>query len=354
MLLKSADGREPEIAEIERSISTAANPEQKARLERELRAIRAGIKGEQEVAYLIDFDLRSSRYTAAIHDLRLEINGRVAQVDHLLIHRTLNLFVLETKHFHAGIRITEEGEFLRWNDFRKTYEGMPSPLAQNERHIAVLKDAFKQIDMPTRMGFRLSPTFVSFVVVSPNARIDRPKRFDTSRIIKADTIKCAVEGKLDDEGVLESLAGMSKFVSPETLADIGRKLVALHRPAPPARRASSAASSVTGLDETTNEKAKPADRTALPLEVEAGPLKRPAQSRTQMVKPACRQCGGANLTILSGKYGYYFKCRTCSGNTPIKLDCGAGHRERLRKDASRFFRECAECRTSEVFFSNPD
>ena len=70
-----------------------------------------------------------------------------------------NVFVLETKHFHAGLKITEEGEFLRWNDFRKTYEGMPSPFAQNDRHIAVLRDAFKQIDMPKRLGVRLSSTY---------------------------------------------------------------------------------------------------------------------------------------------------------------------------------------------------
>src|SRR3546814_12221508 len=75
-----------------------------------------------------------------IHDLRLEHGSRTAQIDHLLINRWMDVYVLETKHFHAGIKITEDGEFLRWNNYQKTYEGMASPLEQNERHIQVLKD----------------------------------------------------------------------------------------------------------------------------------------------------------------------------------------------------------------------
>ena len=61
-----------------------------------------------------------------IHDLRLEVNGRVAQIDHLLVNRTMTFYVFETKHFHAGIKIGEDGQFLKWNNYRKTFEGMPS------------------------------------------------------------------------------------------------------------------------------------------------------------------------------------------------------------------------------------
>jgi len=127
MLLKPAESRANDIEELERLIKIAPS-NVKPKIEQELRSLRAGIKGEQESAYLIDFDYRDSEKIVIIHDLRLEINGRVAQIDHLLIHRTMNCFVLETKHFHAGIQITEEGEFKQWNDFKKTYEGMPRHL----------------------------------------------------------------------------------------------------------------------------------------------------------------------------------------------------------------------------------
>src|SRR3546814_9135452 len=81
----------------------------------------------------------------------------------------MDVYVLETKHFHAGIKITEDGEFLRWNNYQKTYEGMASPLEQNERHIQVLKDVMAQIELPTRLGVRIPPSFQSFVLVGPRS-----------------------------------------------------------------------------------------------------------------------------------------------------------------------------------------
>lgn len=192
MLLKSADNKDGGVAELERLL-TVAPADRRFKIEQELRAVRAGTKGEKDAAYLIDFDFEESKFWMVIHDLRLDVGGRVAQIDHLLLDRTLTAFVLETKHFHSGMKITEEGEFLRWNDFKKTFEGMASPLAQNERHIAVLKDAFAKIDMPTRLGVRLSPTFESYVLVSPNSRIDRPKKFDTSHVIKADVLRATIK-----------------------------------------------------------------------------------------------------------------------------------------------------------------
>src|SRR3546814_3644929 len=73
----------------------------------------------------------------------------------------MDVYVLEHKHFHAGIKITEDGEFLRWNNYQKTYEGMASPLEQNERHIQVLKDVMAQIELPTRLGVRIPPSLRS-------------------------------------------------------------------------------------------------------------------------------------------------------------------------------------------------
>ena len=333
MILKSADDKSAQIAALESLLATAGPL--KSRIEQELRNLRAGIKAERDAAYLIDFDLKDSTKTAVIHDLRIEVNGRVAQIDHLLIHRTLNIFVLETKHFHAGLKITDTGEFLRWNQFKGCFEGMPSPLAQNERHITVLKDLISRMDMPTRLGIRLAPDLQSVVLVDAHARIDRPKGFDTSNVIKADMLLPHIEKVIDAQNVLGSLA---KFVGWDTVEEIGRNLVAMHRPvtfdyaarfriAEPSVAESYAPPAVTAPATTTS----PAD-----------------------ASPTCRACGSTKLAIQYGKFGYYFKCGDCNGNTPIKISCGIdGHKERIRKDGRAFYRECAECRSSQVFFTNP-
>ena len=166
-----------------------------------------------------------------IHDLRLKVNNRVAQIDHLLIHRTLNIFVLETKWLHSKMKITEQGDFLIWNNYKKDYDGMASPFAQNERHITVLADAFNKIDMPSRIGMKLSPVFHSLVLISPEAVIDRPRKLDTSHIIKADRLKQTVDNKFEENSVLDDVRNLSRFVSTETVKDIGYKLISLHKPA---------------------------------------------------------------------------------------------------------------------------
>src|SRR5690606_1775489 len=187
-----------------------------------------GIKAERDAAYLIDFHYKDSRNTAVIHDLRLEVDGRVAQIDHLLIHRTMQIFVLETKSFHAGLKITDDGEFLRWNDYKKRFEGMASPIAQNERHVIVLKTLLKTLSLPTRLGLRLEPTLIPLVLVSPSARIDRPQRFDSSCVIKADALEATRQRFFDQQSTIGTLA---KVVGSDTIEEFAKAIAAQHRPA---------------------------------------------------------------------------------------------------------------------------
>ena len=107
---------------------------------------------------------------------------------------------------------------------------MASPLVQNERHIAVLKEAFELIQLPTRARIKLSPTFHSYILVSPKARIDRPKNFDTSHVIKSDTLMKTIIKQYDDDSFLNSVTNLARIVSRDTLTSIGQKLIALHKP----------------------------------------------------------------------------------------------------------------------------
>lgn len=337
MILKAADDKSTHIQQLEGLIAIAS-ADKRPLLEQELRNLRAGIKAEQEAAYLINFDLEKSQNTVVIHDLRLEINGRVAQIDHLLIHRTLNVFVLETKHLHAGMRITETGEFESWNAFKKCYEGMASPLAQNERHIAVLKEAIARIDMPSKMGLRLSPVYHSYVLVSPKSRIDRPKKFDTSHIIKADMLGKTLDDIFEKAGVLDTFGGLARFMSTETLIKAGQTLLRMHRPALFDYAAR------FGIQPQQVAQPQAAGQAAPPSSQE---------SSAQQFQPTCRDCKSQNLSIQYGKFGYYFKCGNCDANTPIKISCGKdGHKERIRKDGLKFYRECADCGTSSLYFTN--
>ena len=389
MLIKIKDDNSALLKELElRAAGTGTAARQAAT---ELRIRQAGLKGERDSAYHIDFHFECSPNWAVIHDLRLERDGRVAQIDHLLINRWLEIYVLETKHFHAGIKITGDGEFLRWNAYRKTYEGMASSLEQNERHIAVLSDVVATLDWPQRMGLRIAPAFHSLVLVSPQARIDRSKGFDSSRVIKADLLRKQIDKHFEADGALMTLfKTTAKLVSGDTVAGVARQLVALHRPlqrnrpAEPAptthsRNEPAIAQPIDAPSETERHRTEPSAAPALPPDTathiaaaappaqenvepssrpdiahakaltEPPPL--PANHGTSAV-PVCKTCNAGAGEILYGKFGYYFRCEGCGGNTTIRFVCQPGHKPRLRKEGPSFYRECADCRSSVLYHRN--
>lgn len=316
MLIKTADDQSALIAHLENA-AKGRGPAAKHAADK-VRIRKAGLKGESQSAYLIDFHFAPARNWVVLHDLRLEHSGRVAQIDHVLINRLMEAYVLESKHFRDGVKITDDGEFLRWNGFRKSFEGMPSPLEQNDRHVAVLRDVMADLDLPVRMGVTLSPSFSTLVLVSQNARIDRPKRFNTSRVIKADHLKTCIEKDFEALGLLK----LAKVISLETLEQLGHQLAAHHRP--------------------------------FEQSVLVPPVAVPARTVRPAMHdgPACRECKEAQGEIHYGRYGYYFKCAACKANTSIKFECMAGHAPRLRKEGAAFYRECAECGSSDLYHWN--
>lgn len=354
MLIKQADDHAEELARLEQLAKSAAGDAAKYAA-KDLAIRKAGLKGEAESAYLIDFHYAASSNWAVIHDLRLEHNGRTAQIDHLLINRWMECYVLESKHFNAGIKITEDGEFMRWNDYKHTFEGMPSPLLQNERHIAVLRDVMNALELPTRLGLRITFSFQTFVLIASTARIDRPKKFDTSRVIKADQIKERIWRDIDNENAFIGLMRTAaKIVSGDTVRDVAQQLVNLHRPAPWPIPAATVAVTETSIKPATpavsSSVAKPASKTPTTAVKAAAPP--PSARATSCTGPQCKECHSHEGSILYGKYGYYFQCAACHANTAIKFTCLPGHKPRLRKAGNQFFRDCAECGSSELYFTN--
>lgn len=340
MLIKVADDKSARLADLEAAMHGSSPAAKRAK--DAFNILKAGIKGEQDSAYLIDFHYGANiRNWAVIHDLRLAHEGRVAQIDHVLINRFLEVYALETKHFNSGVKITEQGEFLRWNGWRKTYEGMASPIAQNDRHISVLRAVFKTLPLPERLGLRLQPSFASYVLISDRARIDRPKRFESRQVIKADQLKERIEREFDETSALLVLAKATKLISPETLEGVAKQLVRLHRPLGDKDPAPQ-------LEEHAGQSKQSAS---------AHPIK-PTTAATATLRtlpgPECKACGKRTGSILYGQYGYYFRCSDCSTNTAIRFNCQPGHKPRLRKAGAVFFRDCPDCQSSDPYHVNPE
>lgn len=200
----------------------------------QIRKIRAGQKGEQAAQYEINFHFESSPNYVVIHNIRLEHKGRVAQIDHLILNRLMDVFVCESKHFSQGISINEAGEFTSF--YAGKAQGIPSPILQNDKHCTVLREMFVDgtIAAPTRLGFSLKPTIKSVILVSSNARITRPKNLTGplaetfNQVIKADNIYNHISGKLEPEKA--SALQLAKLVSLDELASFAKRIAQHHKP----------------------------------------------------------------------------------------------------------------------------
>lgn len=233
MKIKSACDRQDDLATLQRLLEhPQASERQRSQIQLEIRMLRAGLRGEAETAYELDFHLRDSKNWAVLHDLRLEHAGRVAQIDHLLINRFLECWVCESKHFSEGVAVNVQGEFTAF--FNGRPRGVPSPLAQNERHIDVLEALMNSpsFRLPTRLGMTLRPSFLSLIVVSKGARIQRPTPVPPAfrGILKADQVWQHIQRDAEETGFFLAVDSLSKLIGSDTLRELAERLAKQHRP----------------------------------------------------------------------------------------------------------------------------
>jgi hypothetical protein len=231
-----------------------------------------------------------------------------AQIDHLVIHRTHKFYVLETKSFSHGLKITDEGEFLSWNDWKKTYDGMASPIEQNRRHAEVLRDVLESL------GYS-NPEIESFVLISPNARIDRSKLHSCPEVMKADQFTTAFKKRLlaSLNSVGEIIGGFSKAIFGDSAGAIAEKLVRLHKPITFDYEAKFGMRGVpAGAGEIQPAQVVVAPQASVQRVTERATTVE-ANSESVSAGPTCKSCGSGRLSIEYGKFGYYFKCKACAG-----------------------------------------
>jgi len=234
MLIKEKDSQEVAIQELEAITQLAdVSKDIRTKAKRELRALVTGSRGEDNAAYFINFNYRDKRNWAVIHDLRIEYDGFVAQIDHLMIGRMLEFYVLESKSFSQGIKITERGEFLAW--YYKRYHPIESPIEQNKRHIVVLeKLLIDKVLLPKRLGMTIKPTFRPYVLISPKSRVIRPKSrdFNTDEVIKMDEFARQVDVDGDEMNPVATVGFVAKMISEGALEELAKSLTKYHTPAP--------------------------------------------------------------------------------------------------------------------------
>lgn len=369
---------------------------------------RAGRRAEETLAHYLRRAFAGREDVWVYNGLRLERGDDAAQIDHLIVH-TWGMIIVESKSVTTKVKINEHGEWQRLVGGH--FRGMASPIQQAKRQgeflRAYLQDHREQLRGKYLLGmqqggFANMPLDV-LVAISDDAVIQRPRKPELPEVHKADV----VAGQ-----VLELLARYRRintpfnFNSKDVLYDFRKEeidrilpfLLAHHRPLTRSELRNGSGDGRRSVD-TAPENDQPIPTGMRGLQVLSPPLgipdsvsvvdpsvtslsasdirprevvsaqPNPGVSTTppEAVRPEvdtvgaagmapeatfrCRSCAGDRLVVTWGRYGYYFKCAACQGNTPIRQSCATcGGREKIRKDADTYFAGCEACGTSHLFF----
>jgi hypothetical protein len=230
MLLKSVDEKSKRVTLLEElQQSQLLDASQKRWLREELMRFTKGIQGERDAAHYLDNYFKNGENHVVLHDLRFVIDGEVAQIDHLIINRASQMYLLETKNYACNLVINDHGEFTA--EYGTARFGIPSPMEQSRRHERVLVRLLERLDIVGRT--QKQPDFHHVVMLHPKATISRPPAnvLDTSNVIKADQFPTWHQSFVNKIGVGAVFKAALNMRSMDTIKEWGEKLMRQHRPA---------------------------------------------------------------------------------------------------------------------------
>ncbi len=325
---------------------------------------RAGDEAEKQMAFYLRRAFGDNPNVHVFNNLRLEHEGEVVQIDHLIFHRA-GFVIVESKSVTRSVRINDREEWARqWNG---RWSGMPSPVLQARRQADLLRAMLQahKVDLRNKIFFGLKQGgFTGFIIDTVVAISDQgviQHRGKLPEVKKADQVPDHVKELITSHRRAASLLSkesrkdeMGFTLSPEEFTRISAFLHTRHRDAKPeAGLLGTEEASIprpSGRHASVAERPQPARQTppASSSEVVAPP---PAPSTPVAVQ--CGKCGSGDVEIKFG-HSYYLHCRACDANSPIKLTCPTcSGRQRIRKSGVKFYAECAACQTSQLHFTNP-
>ena len=219
MIIKPPDSLQARLA-AQRERLDPDHPASAARL----RGLHAHLRGLHASAADLDAELAGTTRWALLHDLHLQLNGRSLWIDHILINRQLDILVLESPHYGADLRVDAQGRFSVLRDGRELE--LPSPLARCARHLAGLRQLARQLPWPHRQGSRVSPCWLSAILIAPHAQLDAHPRYQDPLVRPAALPDwLASHTRHPERSTLDTLA---HSISVDTLRGFARQLAQRH------------------------------------------------------------------------------------------------------------------------------
>ena len=171
----------------------------------------AGDASEKQMAFYLKRAFGSAPDLYVLNDIRIEFQGEVAQMDHVVVSRW-GLFIVESKSVSGSVRINSHGEWLR--ELKGSKQGMASPVRQAEMQSLLLKaylqyhkGRLRNAMLGLQKGFAFCPINI-YVAISDSGVIHR--QIDLPEVMKADVVVTAIQSWLSKRTSLKSILSLGK------------------------------------------------------------------------------------------------------------------------------------------------
>jgi hypothetical protein len=303
----------------------------------------AGRKAEVQMAFYLRRFFGSSADVDVLNYLRIDLNGEVAQMDHLVLH-PFGLLIVESKSVSNGVKIADDGQWMQYFNGRPS--GMKSPITQAQLQGMLLKELLEKT--VKQKGFFDNVRLDVLVAISDSGTITWPKSGSLPEVCKADQVPDRINSRIEQFRKLRK--------EPDILTSDHRRVIAdfLLKTHKPLERSTTYATHQHKVEEPRAEyKVSPTSPVNKAPDIHFGREAKVAMKPAQFPTKVCKHCQSNHLEAKSGQYGYYFFCRNCSKNTKIAFACVAcGSEGKVRKQGDSFFAECKVCSASNLFHNN--
>jgi hypothetical protein len=317
----------------------------------------AGLEAERTMAFYLRRAFADEREIFVYNDLRLVLNGDVAQIDHLVLHRS-GMVIVESKSVSGEVAVNKCGEWTRRSG--RQVVGMPSPVLQAERQEKLLRLMLRANEerILNRVLFgKLQTRFNKywpvdiFVAIADRGRIKR--EIEVPELLKADQVPDAIREIIrrhkQSRRSLNPLNGEGDRKLAED--EFGRLVEFLRLSHTPSKAASAQTN-------RRNSEAKPLSTIAVEPAHRKVPDATSAAAAHSDDDLTCRKCGSKDVRMAYARTSrpYYLRCQECDGATPVSWTCAVcGKPARIRKRGPDFYRVCEEgCGQMVHVFRNPE
>lgn len=224
MLLKSADPLERYLVELVQDQGLLGSFEH-AYAARTTVHQQASVMAFHEFAGYLNEAFGLDKDFVVAHDLRMQSEVGRAHIDHLIISRSLDVFVIESRLAGDVLIVNDEEEFsARYRDGAVFH--IRSPITQLRRGAVVLQHLFRRIELPSRFGATLIPKFHRLILVPESMTLSNRSAVAPEMFVKPKELLRRVIGT----GRASPLSAFLFAATSDQLRDVGRIVVRWHTP----------------------------------------------------------------------------------------------------------------------------